>query len=105
MTAANSEEFTMQARRTNEHKKTYNIVKLRVFPQSSVCRNMNSAGWAFIVAFPEAFLDTIATEAMKTCWINVRIGAVIQTRDTRPRPSPETSVTPELYVRCRYRQR
>jgi len=43
---------------------------------------MNSAAGAFIVALVKAFLDTIATEPMKACWINVRVGTVIQTHGT-----------------------
>jgi len=43
---------------------------------------MNSTAGAFIVALVKPFLDAIATEPMKACWINVRIGAVIQTDGT-----------------------
>jgi len=61
---------------------TYDIIKLRVFTQSSLCRNTNSAAGAFVVTFPEAFLNTIATEAVKAFRAYVCIGKMLQADGT-----------------------
>ena len=73
---ANREEFTLQGERTQEN------LQCCKSAQSSLCRNTNSAAGPFIITFPEAFFNKIATEPMKAFRINVRIATVIQTNGT-----------------------
>ena len=47
------------------HAFTYDIVKLCILSQGSLCRNMNSAAGAFMIASPQTLIDAIATEAVK----------------------------------------
>jgi len=47
------------------HAFTYDIVKLCILTQGSLCRNMNSAAGAFMIASPQTLIDTIVTEAVK----------------------------------------
>ena len=58
---------------------TYDIVKLCILTQGSLCRNMNSAAGAFMIASTQTFIDTIATEAVKAFRVCTSIRARFQT--------------------------
>jgi len=64
------------------HENTYDVIKLLVFPQSSLRRNMNSAGWALILTPGETFFNTVATEPMQAFRIYMCISKRVQTDGT-----------------------
>ena len=64
------------------HAFTYDIVKLCILSQGSLCRNMNSAAGAFMIASPQTLIDAIATEAVKAFRVCTSGSARFQTNRT-----------------------
>ena len=61
---------------------TYDMIKLLVFTQGSLCRNMNPAAGTFLIASPDTLIDTIATEAVKALRVCTSVSARFQTNRT-----------------------
>ena len=58
---------------------TYNIIKLCIQSQITFASNASAEAGAFIATLPDAFLDTIAAEAMKALGDDTCIGAIMET--------------------------
>ena len=61
---------------------TYDMIKLLIFTQGSLRRNMNSAARTFIITSLQTLIDAIATEAVKAFRVCTSSSARVQTNRT-----------------------